>query len=158
MDEPVSILWEHPGPEDAGLLGLLRQWGSGLLDAVDAAGRELSIVVTDDESMASYNDRWRGVQGPTDVLSFAMDEGEPIASAVALPLGDVVLSLDTAARQADHHGHPLADELVFLLVHGVCHLTGHDHGEPEEAARMRAEEDRLLAAVAPGVRRPPTPY
>ncbi|MGM0575798.1 MAG: rRNA maturation RNase YbeY [Myxococcota bacterium] len=158
MAEVVDVLWAHTEPEDPALADLLRGRGVALLDAVGAPERELSILVTDDASMETHNARWRGVDAPTDVLSFPMDEGEALASGVVPPLGDVILSLDTARRQAEEHGHPVDHELIFLLVHGVCHLLGHDHAEPDEAARMRAEEDRLLSAVAPEVTRPPTPY
>jgi len=120
------------------------------------------VVLTDDPAIRALNRQWRGLDEPTDVLSFPMDEGEspaaPTGGEVASPLGDVVISLETAARQAPSHGYTLLDEVRFLLVHGVCHLLGHDHGEPEEAARMRCEEARLLAAIAPGQARPDTPY
>jgi probable rRNA maturation factor len=154
----VDVLWEHRRDEDEALVALMAQRGEALLTASGQSERELSIVLTDDATIRRYNATWRGEDKATDVLSFPMDEGEGLLPGGGGPLGDVVLSVDTAAAQADEHGHSLAHELTFLLVHGFCHLLGHDHAEPEEAQAMRAAEDRLLAQVAPDVRRPPTPY
>ncbi len=156
----VDVLWEHADPPDLDLEVRVTRVVADLLDAAGASQRTVSIVLTDDPQMAEHNRQWRGEDGPTDVLSFPMDEGEQldVGPDELACLGDIVISLDTAARQAAEHGYSTGEELAFLLIHGLCHLLGHDHGEPEEAARMRAEEDRLLALVAPGQRRPPTPY
>ncbi|MCB9730516.1 MAG: rRNA maturation RNase YbeY [Deltaproteobacteria bacterium] len=158
MEGGVDVLWEHRGAEDDALVALMEARGAALLDAAAVRERELSIVLTDDATIRRYNATWRGEDKATDVLSFPMDEGEGAPPGGGGPLGDVVLSLDTAAAQATEHGQSLEDELTFLLVHGFCHLLGHDHAEPDEAAQMRAEEERLLARVAPGAARPPTPY
>ena len=158
-DPRIDLLWDRDEPEDGALTARLRAIASRLLEATGAAERELSLVLTDAARMTEHNRVWRGVDGPTDVLSFPMDEGELVGAAAGVgPLGDVVICLDTAAEQAARHGWPLDHEVTFLLIHGLCHLQGHDHGDPDEAARMRAEEDRLLAVVAPGQGRPPTPY
>lgn len=158
MESAVDVLWEHRRDEDEALVALMTQRGAALLSASAMEERELSIVLTDDATIRRYNATWRGEDKTTDVLSFPMDEGEGGPPGGGGPLGDVVLSLDTAAGQAEEHGHSLDDELTFLLVHGFCHLLGHDHAETDEAAEMRAEEERLLAQVAPDVTRPPTPY
>jgi probable rRNA maturation factor len=160
---PIDVLWQCTEPEDLRLEMRLERCAADLLDATGKADRELSIVLTDDPGIRTLNLRWRGLDCPTDVLSFPMDEGEPVpgpeAGALeAGPLGDIVLSLDTARAQAPEHGYRLDEELTFLLIHGLCHLLGHDHAEPTQAARMRGEEDRLLAVVAAGQPRPPTPY
>ncbi|MEZ4267336.1 MAG: rRNA maturation RNase YbeY [Myxococcota bacterium] len=154
----VDVLWEHRDSEDEALVALMAERGTALLSATAMSERELSIVLTDDPTIRRYNATWRGEDKTTDVLSFPMDEGEGGLPGGGGPLGDVVLSLDTAAGQAEEHGHSLDDELTFLLVHGFCHLLGHDHAEPDEAAQMRTEEERLLTLVAPTVTRPPTPY
>jgi probable rRNA maturation factor len=118
--------------------GSLRRDAQALLAAAGHGGDELSLVLCDDATIRALNLQWRGSDTPTDVLSF------PLAAPV---LGDVVVSMDTAARQASEQGHPLATELRVLLAHGLCHLLGHDHHEPAETAAMRAEEARLLAAL-----------
>lgn len=119
------------------------------LEALGLDQVELSVLLCDDEVIAALNAEWREVEGPTDVLSFpqedqdwALPEGMPRA------LGDVVISLDTAERQATALGHSLEQELRVLLVHGLLHLLGHDHEEDEdEAAAMRAAEASLLGAM-----------
>jgi probable rRNA maturation factor len=88
------------------------------------------------------------VDGPTDVLAFAMREGEGAPHSGRL-LGDVVISIETAKRQARRAHRGLDAELERLLVHGTLHLLGHDHHEAAEARRMRAEERRLLGALRP---------
>lgn len=119
--------------------GALRRDGTRILAGLGRDHAELSVVLCDDAFIRDLNKEWRGVDGATDVLSFEM--GGDV-------LGDVVLSVETASRQAAEHGHSLGHELRILLVHGVLHLVGHDHIESEAAARMRAEEARLLALWA----------
>ncbi len=157
---PAEVLWEHTEPLDGGLAGALERRAEGLLSAVGAPKRDMAVLLCDDARIVELNELWRGESKPTDVLSFATDEGDALVVPPGMtpPLGDVAISLDSAGRQAQDHGWSLLEEVTFLLVHGVCHLVGHDHAEPDEAARMRAEEDRLLEAVAPGQARPPTPY
>lgn len=141
----------------------LRRRAHRLLAALDREGAELAIVLTDDAEIHALNRDYRGKDQPTDVLSFAQSEGEsmPLPPGMAPPLGDVVISLDTAGRQVGEGALPrlwpalagsappwsLMDEVTFLLLHGVLHLIGHDHMEPEEAARMHAEEARLLPGL-----------
>lgn len=114
---------------------------------------ELSVLLCDDAVIAPLNADWRGKEGPTDVLSFAMDEGEVMVLPPGLPrpLGDLVISVQTAQRQATDLGHGLHEELQVLLVHGLLHLLGFDHETgPEDAAAMRAEELRVLAGLGGG--------
>lgn len=114
--------------------------GEQLLAAVARADAELSVVLCDDAFIRPLNAEWRGKDQPTDVLSFPQDD-----DAV---LGDVVVSAETARRQAAELGHALEVELRALLIHGVLHLLGHDHeGDPEAARRMAAEEVRLHRAL-----------
>ncbi len=110
---------------------------------------ELSVLLCDDEVIAALNTEWREVEGPTDVLSFPQEEDEwALPEGMPRALGDVVISLDTAQRQATALGHGLEQELRVLLVHGLLHLLGHDHEEDEEeAAAMREAEAGLLAAM-----------
>jgi len=163
---PVDLALEGAASVDKALGRALAKSARALLAAAGMRRRELSLVLTDDRHIRELNQQWRGEDKPTDVLSFAMDEAADldgpdvptIVGGPVGPLGDIVISLETAARDAAELGRPRDELATFLLVHGFCHLLGHDHGEPEEARRMRAEEDRLLAVVAPGQTRPPTPY
>lgn len=116
-----------------------------LLAALQRADQELSLVLCDDAFIRPLNASWRGKDSATDVLSFPQAEGD---AAGALALGDLVISVETAAAAAAQLGHSLQDELKVLLVHGVLHLIGHDHEQGgEQAERMRAEEARLLPLI-----------
>lgn len=129
--------------------------GAAALDALGVPHAELSIVLCDDVAIAALNRDWRGLDQPTDVLSFPLHTpAQPGDLPVTRPLllGDVVVSHETAARQAAAVGHPGLDELAVLLVHGVCHLLGWDHESPAEARAMAAAEAALLGQVAPAVR------
>ncbi|NUO99011.1 MAG: rRNA maturation RNase YbeY [Nonomuraea sp.] len=113
---------------------------------------ELSIVVVDEDAMAELHEKWMGEPGPTDVLAFPMDELRPGGGArgdaegpsdPAL-LGDVVLCPQVAARQAAEAGHSAQDELELLCTHGILHLLGYDHAEPEEHKEMFGLQAQLL--------------
>ena len=109
---------------------------------------DLSIALVTVDEMTRLHVEWMGEPGPTDVLSFPMDDlvpGDPSGPRVAGILGDVIICPDVAARQAEQAGHPASDELALLLTHGVLHLLGYDHAEPDEHARMFALQDDLLA-------------
>jgi probable rRNA maturation factor len=103
---------------------------------------ELSVVLCDDDFIAGLNQAYRAKSGATDVLSFAMAEGED-GDFAGETLGDVVISIDTAARQALELGHSLLDEVTSLLVHGVLHLLGYDHIKPEDSRKMFAQAREL---------------
>jgi probable rRNA maturation factor len=126
---------------------LLARRARAVLRAVGHARSELSLALVDDDAIAALNARDRGKPGPTDVLSYSLLEGAHAERRGAL-LGDVVISVDTAARQARRGRRSLDDECLRLLVHGVLHLIGHDHERDEDARRMRAEERRVLRAVS----------
>lgn len=113
---------------------------------------ELSILVVEEGAMADLHEKWMGEPGPTDVLSFPMDELRPGGGArgdgdgatdPAL-LGDVVLCPQVAAKQAATAGHSTQDELDLLLTHGILHLLGYDHAEPEEHKEMFGLQAKLL--------------
>ena len=111
---------------------------------------ELSIMVVTTEVMTELHERWMDEPGPTDVMAFPMDElvdesRRPDAPEIGPALlGDVVLCPAFAAAQARKAGHGLADELHLLTVHGVLHLLGYDHAEPEQEREMFGLQDRLL--------------
>jgi probable rRNA maturation factor len=127
----------------------LKSLAARALDLESAPPSELSIMLTDDVAIRALNRDYRGVDAPTDVLSFPQGEGEAFARPDgALPhAGDVIISLETAGRQADEFGIALKDEVAHLLVHGVLHLLGHDHRDARDAAVMRAREDAILGAA-----------
>jgi probable rRNA maturation factor len=108
---------------------------------------ELSISLVDVDEMTELHVRWMDLPGPTDVLSFPMDELR--APAPGLPaepgvLGDVVICPQVAAEQGEQAGHGPAGELELLLTHGILHLLGHDHADPQEHAVMFGLQDQLL--------------
>jgi len=110
---------------------------------------ELSILCVDVEYMTELNHRWMDGEGPTDVLAFPMDEGSVDhgpgeGSGEPALLGDIVLCPEVAAKQAATAGHATIDELALLTVHGILHLLGYDHAEPEEEAEMFGLQARLL--------------
>jgi probable rRNA maturation factor len=116
-----------------------------ILGALDSTDADLSIVLCDDATIHALNREWRGKDKPTDVLSFSQVEGERGSASV---LGDVVISTDTAARQALDAGLSVDEEIVRLLVHGVLHLLGHDHVHGGwQARKMKLEERRILRAL-----------
>jgi len=120
-----------------------------MLAALVLTDRELSIVLCDDATIRALNARYRRKDAATDVLAFAMEEGRAMPETALL--GDLVVSLDTAARQADARGARVLDEVTMLVAHGLLHLLGFDHRNRKEERRMKARTD-MLVAVAIGPR------
>ena len=132
----------------------------GLKAVLQKAGRTMDlpdqtvavVTLTGDENLREYNSRYRGLDEPTDVLAFAARE-QPTDTRFQAPpgtedwLGDIVISVPRARRQAKEAGHPVSAEVRLLAVHGFLHLLGYDHAEPEEEARMTALTNRILAEV-----------
>jgi probable rRNA maturation factor len=110
---------------------VVRSWGEQMLHYLALESSELSILLCDDSLIQKLNREHRGKDKPTDVLSFPQAEfdqpGKPVAGQSLALLGDVVISLDKAQRQAEGRKRPLAEEVRFLLAHGVLHLMGYDH-------------------------------
>ena len=103
---------------------------------------DLTIAITTDDEIQHLNSQFRGIDLPTDVLSFSSDELDP-ASGVRY-LGDIVISFNRASIQAASAGHPVLDELKLLVIHGILHLLGYDHDTPETKSKMWAIQDQLL--------------
>jgi len=114
------------------------------------ANAEVSVVLSDDAAVHDLNRRYRGMDKPTDVLSFSQREqtaeGPPLPDLPGMPpvLGDVIISVDTAARQAAEHGVTLEEELALLTVHGILHLLGYEDETETGAQQMRLREQAIL--------------
>lgn len=117
-----------------------------LLEALGERDAALSLSFVDDAHIRELNRLHRGKDKPTDVLSFPLAAADP-ANGVERLLGDVVISVDTARRQAADYDASLEAEINRLLIHGVLHVMGHDHEETAERDRMRAEERRLADRI-----------
>jgi probable rRNA maturation factor len=129
----------------------LRRVAQRILDDLGCPEAELSVTIVGDRSIRSLNRDYLGRDKPTNVISFAMQEGE-FATLNPELLGDVVVSADTAAREAEEGGESFFSRLSFLLLHGILHITGYDHersGETE-AARMEAREREIFARLKEG--------
>lgn len=140
------------------------RWGDLARRVLEAEGVtgdvELALLFVDEAAMAELNQRFMGHEGPTDVLAFPIDDDDvavgrspdgstagpdrgPIDD-IPLLLGDVVVCPAVAARNAPSHAGTYDDELALLVVHGILHVLGHDHAEPDETAIMQAKERELL--------------
>jgi len=104
---------------------------------------ECSVILVDDDAIAALNRTYRGVRDPTDVLAFAMTEG-PFGASWPDLLGDVVISVETARRQARERGGSLRSELALLLVHGILHLLGYDHDSARRRRAMWPQQRAIL--------------
>lgn len=113
---------------------------------------EVSVLLTDDRHMTELNLEYRGIDAPTDVLAFAMREGEDSEMMLSTILGDVVISLETAERQAITEKHSLEEEVAFLTVHGMLHLLGYDHQTQEEAVVMFKKQNSILQRLQVGIK------
>ncbi len=134
-----------------------------LLAQLGVEDREVSIVLTDDEEIAELNSVYRQKSGPTDVLSFPQESPDIVGfEGLPMPLGDIVVSVPTAARQVGEGCLPriaqlvgpkragewnLREEVTFLVIHGLLHLLGYDHMTEEEAREMEAKEASLLSTL-----------
>ncbi len=108
---------------------------------------ELTVRLVEPDTIATLNEQWMGKKGPTDVLSFPMDELTPGRDDEEAPegyLGDIALCPQIAEQQAPAAGHATSDEVDLLLVHGILHLLGYDHAEPDEHREMFGLQGRLL--------------
>lgn len=121
---------------------------------------ELTIIFVDPDPMAELHVKWMQLEGPTDVMSFPMDElrpGTPAQPTLAGTLGDIVICPQVAREQALTAGHSAVEEMLLLTVHGLLHLLGYDHAEPEEEKEMFALQRKLLLTFLAGrEQRPPS--
>lgn len=121
----------------------------GSLTALEFEGAEGSICIelTNDETIHRFNMEWRGVDRPTDVLSFPSAEGEDVVFTPDGHLGDIMISVETAARQAAELGHSTEREIMFLAVHGTLHVLGYDHMVRSDEEKMTAKQREIISAI-----------
>jgi len=143
---PLALVNHHPQIKVR--QAALKGWLEACLNQLQMQGAEVSVLLTDDAEIQQLNRDYRGVDKPTDILSFGMREHRRAAD--PLPphpevLGDLVVSLTTLRRQAEEREVDLEEELRYILAHGLLHLLGYDHARPVEAKRMFALQDRLVS-------------
>ena len=140
----INVESNFPFPEE-----LLERAAHATLTHESASGDcELSIVLTDDARLQELNRDYLGIDAPTDVLSFSAAEMDPDTGAHYI--GDILISIPRAQSQAEAAGHPLESEVQLLVVHGVLHLLGHDHAEPEEKSHMWKAQAETLKSLGLG--------
>ncbi len=130
-----------PSYEAAARMGSL-----AALEAEEASG-EICIELVNDEMIHGYNRDYRGIDRPTDVLSFPAFEGEELISLPDGHLGDIMISVETAERQAREFGHSAEREIAFLAIHGTLHVLGYDHMRPEDEEIMTAKQRDIISKL-----------
>ncbi|MGB7595392.1 MAG: rRNA maturation RNase YbeY [Erysipelotrichaceae bacterium] len=114
-----------------------------------AADFGLSLILVDDAEIHAMNREYRGVDRPTDVISFASEEGEPdLIDGDLRELGDIFISVDAIRRQSLEYGHSLKREFCFLFTHGLLHLLGYDHMDPDGEIEMETVQEAILNEIA----------
>jgi probable rRNA maturation factor len=141
----VVLVTTRGGPFAGASTAVLRLRAEKMLGHLGLAAVELSVALVDDESIRALNRDYRHKDKPTDVLAFPLQDPVP-ARPVGL-LGDVILSVETARRQAARHRRPLVAELTMLLAHGLLHLLGYDHQTDAQEREMTARTRELTAAA-----------
>lgn len=152
----IEILNEQPEPITEEQEALIRKCVQAAAEMEEATG-EVVITLVDDERIHELNRDYRGVDRPTDVLSFAMNEtgegemeifvDEDEIDEFPSMLGDIVISIPRTKSQAEEYGHSFERELGFLTVHGFLHLLGYDHGTTEEEQAMFGRQEEVLAKI-----------
>ena len=144
-EESILLIQREP------LAAMLKQ---AIKEAIRLSGgpeaAEVSLMLVDDRRIHSLNLEYRGVDRPTDVLSFALQEEaeeEPDSDYEDDMLGDIVISAERAREQAGEYGHSFEREIVYLAVHGTLHLLGYDHEEEKDKEEMRSHEEEVMALM-----------
>lgn len=104
----------------------------------------MNVIIIDNEKIHKINKEYRGIDRPTDVISFALEDDKTFVNTDFRVLGDIYISIDKVFEQAENYGHSFRRELSFLTVHGILHLLGYDHMEPEEEKVMFKKQDDIL--------------
>jgi probable rRNA maturation factor len=153
---PVRLSIER-GPHAGVVRAALKKRSEAMLACLQLKKEEFSLVLSDDDQLKELNKVYRGKNKPTDVLSFPMREGDFARLHATLPsalLGDVIVSVEAARKQAKEASRPLLDELTMLIAHGLLHLLGWDHDTKAKDVKMRAETERLCQAANAADRSP----
>lgn len=137
-----SLLWEAEQDVDTTLERAIAEASAGMA----TKNAELAIVLTDDSSIRALNHMWRGLDEPTNVLSFPAEVLSEMPGAPVL-LGDIVIAYETVKREADEQGTPFLHHLAHLTVHGFLHLYGYEHEADDEAEAMERLERKILARM-----------
>src|ERR1700758_3303296 len=133
-----------PWHEHRALRPLLRRAVEAAAAELSTSAAELAIVLSDDSAIRVLNRKWRGIDAPTNVLSFPAD----VPAGAAPLLGDIVLAYQTVAREAGRDGKPFAHHVAHLAVHGFLHLCGYDHQHSKDADEMEELERKILRRLA----------
>ena len=161
LEIDVDIRCEMDESAKGDFTQLLERVSSRALAEEGWVDAEVSLVLTDDEEIRELNRDYRGVDSPTDVLSFPLIIANQVGVVLQpnqfprrdgvhcepIALGDVVISLERPRAQAEEYGHSLSRELAFLTVHGILHLLGYDHETEALARTMRAKEEAILTSL-----------
>ena len=121
----------------------MRQEINSVLKFLDSADSEVSILIVDDEEIAEINHQYLDRNWPTNVIAFSMREGD-FGEINPHVLGDIIISVDTALRDARQGGLSFEDEFVYLIIHGLLHLLGYDHETSEEDAKIMQEKEKEI--------------
>lgn len=152
----LDINWEEDTISETEQVELTKLLKEGIYQALISGNGpedgEIGLVMVSDEEIHALNKSYRGIDCPTDVLSFALQEkgeGEPdiIIDGEDTVLGDIVISVERARVQAEEFGHSLFREIVYLAVHGTLHLLGYDHCSDEDAGTMRKLEEQVMEKI-----------
>lgn len=114
------------------------------LDFENVSNAILNVIIIDNEKIHKINKEYRGIDRPTDVISFALEDDKTFVNTEFRVLGDIYISIDKVYEQADAYGHSFRRELSFLTVHGVLHLLGYDHMKPDDEKVMFGKQDEIL--------------
>jgi len=142
-----EIDFDAPSPQWQALTGAEGTVRAAIAAAAELApsGGEMSVILTDDAAVQELNRAWRGIDKPTNVLSFPASA--PKGAGLPLLLGDVIVAYETLAREAKDEGKPVLHHLAHLVVHGYLHLLGYDHQTDSEADAMEGLERQILARL-----------
>lgn len=121
------------------------------LDYLKLSNVVFNIIIINNEEIHKINKEYRGIDRPTDVISFALEDDDTFVQMEQRILGDIYISIDKAREQANEYGHSLLRELCFLTIHGILHLLGYDHMKPEDEKVMFELQERILDSY--GIRR-----